>query len=328
MVVAGTTAPLPVERGLLARRDLAAGVRLSCQLTVRGDLRVEVPAETLGVRQWSCRVRSARSVTTLMKEIVLELPAGEGIDFRAGAYVQVTCPPHETRFDRFAIAPEYAGEWERLGLRRLAVSSARATTRAYSLANPPAERTAVTLIVRIATPPPGAEPSVPPGVVSSWLFSLAPDDPVEVTGPFGDFHVDVGEREMVFVGGGAGMAPMRSMIRDELLGRGTVRPMSFWYGARNRRELCYADEFDALATGHANFRWMVALSEPRPEDEWQGETGLIHDVLFERHLRHHPAPETCDYYLCGPPMMARAVLRLLERLGVRRERVRFDDFGA
>jgi Na+-transporting NADH:ubiquinone oxidoreductase subunit F len=327
-VVSGGGAAVPVEKSLLSRRELAKGTRLSCQVTIRQDLTICVPSEILGAKKWTCTVRSNRNVSTLMKELVLELPEGELLPFRAGAYVQVTCPPHQTSFTSFDIDADYDGEWERLHLRQLAVSSTKETTRAYSLANHPGEPGIVMLVIRIAIPPPGSDASVPPGVVSSYLFGRRPGDRIEISGPYGDFCALESEREMIFVGGGAGMAPMRSIILDQLRCRHTTRKMSFWYGARNLRELFYQDEFDRLANEVDNFRWCVALSEPDPADDWQGDRGFIHEVLYARYLKDHPAPEECEYYLCGPPLMIKAVLRMLDSLGVERENIRFDDFGS
>lgn len=326
-VLSGAGPPLPVETARLARRELAEGVRLACQVAIRDDLDVRVPEEIFGVRQLTCRVRSSRCVATLIKEIVLELPEGELLDFRAGAYVQVTSPPYRARFSDFAIDPEVRDEWDRLDLWRYEAGCDRSTTRAYSLANPPAESDRIVLDVRIATPPPGAPQGTPPGIVSSYLFSLRPGDEVAVSGAYGHFFASEGEREMVFVGGGAGMAPMRSLILDQLERLHSRRTITFWYGARSRRELFYAELFDALAAEHPNFRWCVALSEPRPEDAWGGETGFIHEVLYAKYLEGHPAPEDCEYYLCGPPLMIRAVRSLLDGLGVEPEAVHFDDFG-
>jgi len=326
-VTEGLVPPVPVEMSLLTRRQLADGRRLACQLVVRGDLAISLPSEVLSLRAWRCVVRSTRNVATLMKEIVLYMPDGESLDFRAGSYVQVTCPPHRTTFRSFAIDEEYRDEWDRLDLWRYAASTAEPATRAYSIANCPAERGIVTLLVRIATPPAGAPAGVGAGVVSSYLFGLKAGDQVEVSGPYGTFCADQSEREMVFVGGGAGMAPLRSIIMDQLGRLGAKRKITFWYGARNLRELFYNEELDRLEIDHDNFRWFVALSEPRAEDEWRGETGFIHEVLYERYLKEHSDPAACEYYVCGPPMMMKATLHVLERLGVPRENVRFDDFG-
>jgi Na+-transporting NADH:ubiquinone oxidoreductase subunit F len=317
---------LPTEASRLSRSEIARGVRLACQITVRDDLSIGVPEDILGVEQWTCRVRSARCVATFIKEIVLELPEGESVPPPAGRFVLVTCPPYRLPYRDLAVDASVRDEWDRLDLWRYEAATDVPTTRAYSLASHPGEKGILMLIVRIATPPP-AVPDAPPGIVSSWIFGLRPGDEVEVAGPYGHFTVDEGDSELVFVGGGAGMAPMRAHILDQLVRQGTQRRISFWYGARSLRELFYADTFDRLADEHPNFQWTVALSEPRPEDDWQGERGFIHEVLYRRYLAEHPAPETCDYYLCGPPLMVRAMRSMLDDLGVDPERIKADDFG-
>jgi Na+-transporting NADH:ubiquinone oxidoreductase subunit F len=289
---------------------------------------VRVPDAVFDVRQWECTVRSNANVATLIKELVLELPQGQTIDFRAGSYVQIACPPYQADFADFDPGSEFHDEWDRLNLRRCRAGTAISTTRAYSMANYPEEKDVISLVVRIAIPPPGAPETVPPGIVSSYLFSLKPGDKVAVSGPFGRFFAAETDNEMVFVGGGAGMAPMRSHILDQLKRLKTKRKITFWYGARSRRELFFDGDFDALQAAYQNFRWSVALSEPRPEDAWQGETGFIHDVLYESYLKDHPAPEDCEYYLCGPPMMVKAVRNMLDNLGVDADNIFFDDFGS
>jgi Na+-transporting NADH:ubiquinone oxidoreductase subunit F len=289
---------------------------------------VEVPDEVFGVRHWTCRVRSSESVGTLIKEIVLELPETEAVEFRAGSFVQIESPPFELSFADLDIGSEYRDEWDRLDLWRYRAASARPTARAYSMANYADEKGIIILNVRAAIPPPGSPDDVPAGIVSSYLFSLKPGDLVRVSGPFGHFFAHETDREMVFVGGGVGMAPMRAHILDQLKRVGSQRKISFWYGARNLRELFYREEFDRLQEENPNFRWVVALSDPRPEDGWRGKVGFVHDVLCDSYLEDHPAPEECEYYLCGPPMMMRAVMRMLDNLGVEAENIRFDDFGA
>jgi Na+-transporting NADH:ubiquinone oxidoreductase subunit F len=326
-VLEGGGALLPIEKGRISKREAAAGLRLACQVTVKEDLRVEVPDEIFGVQHWQCTVRSSRTIATLIKELVLDLPPGETIDFRAGSYVQITCPPYRAKFADFVIGDEFRGEWNRFDLWRYEAGTSKSETRAYSLANGPDERDHVRLVVRIAIPPPGAPGGVPPGVVSSYIFGLAPGDNVTVSGPYGHFFAIDSRAEMVFVGGGAGIAPMRAHILDQLGRLKSGRKITFWYGARNRRELLYADEFDRLQGAHDNFEWAVALSEPRPEDHWQGPTGFIHQVLQDRYLAQHPAPEECEYYLCGPPLMIKAVRNMLDSLGVDPENIFFDDFG-
>jgi Na+-transporting NADH:ubiquinone oxidoreductase subunit F len=255
------------------------------------------------------------------------LPAGETLDFRAGGYIQIECPPHHIRFGDFAIEEKFRDEWDRYDLWRYESRCTETVSRAYSMANYPEENDIVMLNVRIATPPPGADPEVPPGIMSSYIFSLKPDDKVTISGPYGEFFARETNAEMVFVGGGAGMAPMRSHIFDQLRRLNSKRKISFWYGARSLREMFYVEDFDALAAAHENFDWHVALSEPQPEDKWTGYTGFIHQVLYDHYLSKHPAPEDCEYYLCGPPVMANAVINMLEDLGVERENILLDDFG-
>ena len=326
LVREGAGKALAIEASRIARRDIARGVRLACQVAVRQDLRIDVPDEILFARRMACMVSSTRNVSTLIREITLAVPAGEPFTFRAGGYIQVECPPYSARFRDFVIEPEYRSEWDRLDIWRYATETSRGTTRAYSLANHPGEP-GIMLNVRIALPPPGAPPSAPPGIVSSYLFKLKQGDQVTISGPFGAMHASDSDREMVFVGGGAGMAPLRSLILDQLIGIGTRRPISFWYGARSQRELFYADQFEALAAAHPNFRWTVALSEPLPDDEWSGPRGFIHEVLYAHLLKDPPEPEECEYYLCGPPLMIKAVTRMLNDFGVPPENIRFDDFG-
>jgi Na+-transporting NADH:ubiquinone oxidoreductase subunit F len=326
-VLEGGGPVLPTETARIARREVLEGVRLACQVTIREDMRIRVPEEIFGVKQWECTLRSARNVGTMIRELVLELPEGETLEFRAGGFVQIECPPFQLGFRDFEIDAEYREEWDRLNLWRYEAAATAPTTRAYSMANYPEENEIIMLLVRLATPPPGSPDWVPPGVVSSYLFGLKPGDRVQVSGPFGHFFAEESDREMIFIGGGAGMAPMRAHILDQLVRLKSTRKISFWYGARNLRELFYVELFDGLQAQHDNFRWVVALSEPRPEDQWTGEVGFIHQVLYDRFLKDHPAPEECEYYLCGPPMMAKAVLTMLEDLGVEPESIRFDDFG-
>jgi len=326
-VASGGGALLATERAHIGRREAEAGVRLACQVKVRGDLAVELPAEILAVRRWHCRVRSNRNVATFIKELVLEIPAGEELAFRAGGYVQIVCPPHEICFRDFAIEAEYAGDWERLDLWRFTSRSTETVQRAYSMANYPGEAGGIILNVRIALPPPGVE-AAPPGVCSSYLFSRKPGDEVLVSGPFGNFFARGGEREMCFIGGGAGMAPMRSHIFDQLVRLHSRRTITFWYGARSLCEAFYIEDFDTLAARHDNFTWHLALSEPRPEDQWNGATGFIHQVLFDLYLKDHAQPEEVEYYLCGPPAMIDACRTMLFDLGVEPENVMFDDFGS
>jgi Na+-transporting NADH:ubiquinone oxidoreductase subunit F len=294
---------------------------------VRHDLKVQVPREVFGVKEWECTVRSNRNVATFIKELVLELPPGETIDFRAGGYVQVECPSHTLKFTDFDIEPKFRDEWDRYNLWRYESVVKTPVSRAYSMANYPEENTIIMLNVRIATPPAGAPPSTPPGIMSSYLFNLKPGDKIKASGPFGEFFAKETGNEMVFVGGGAGMAPMRSHIFDQLKRLHTKRKMSFWYGARSWREMFYIEEFNRLQEENDNFKWSIALSDPLPEDNWTGYTGFIHATLSEEYLNDHPAPEECEYYLCGPPMMNAAVIHMLEELGVETENILLDDFG-
>lgn len=318
---------LPTETGALGRRRVDEGVRLACQVTVREALRVQIAEDVFGVRRWPCTVRSNRNVASFIKELVLELPPGQDVAFTAGGYVQVDCPSYEARFADFDIEPRFRPEWDRHKLWELEAGTREPTTRAYSMANYPEEKGVIILNVRIATPPSGSGRRIPPGVVSSYLFSLKPGDQVTIAGPYGEFFARETDREMVYIGGGAGMAPMRSHIFDQLERVKTGRRISFWYGARSKLELFYAKDFDDLAQRHDNFDWTVALSEPRLEDGWTGPTGFIHQVVYDNYLKEHPAPEDCEYYLCGPPLMVAAVTKMLADLGVEREQIMFDDFG-
>jgi Na+-transporting NADH:ubiquinone oxidoreductase subunit F len=326
-VFEGGGAILPTETNHISKRDAAQGDRLSCQVTVKQPMRIRVPEEVFGVRKWECTVRSNHNVATFIKELVLELPEGEEVPFRAGGYIQIECPPHHVKFADFDVEERFRADWDRFDLWRYESHVKDPVLRAYSMANFPLENDIIMLNVRIATPPPGASPEVPPGAMSSYIFSLKPGDKTTISGPFGEFFARETENEMVFVGGGAGMAPMRSHIFDQLERLNSRRKMSFWYGARSKREMFYVDDFDGLAAAHDNFGWHVALSDPLPEDSWTGYTGFIHNVLYEHYLRDHPAPEDCEYYMCGPPMMNAAVIDMLENLGVERENILLDDFG-
>jgi Na+-transporting NADH:ubiquinone oxidoreductase subunit F len=326
-ILSGGGAILPTEQSLISKRDAARHYRLSCQVSVKQDLVVQVPDEVFGVRKYACTVESNRNVASFIKELVLRLDAGEEMDFRAGGYVQVECPPYDLTFSDFDIDERFRGEWDHHNLWRYESNVREATSRAYSMANYPLEKGLVILNVRIATPPPGADRKAPPGIVSSYIFGLKAGDRVTVAGPFGDFFARNTSNEMVFIGGGAGMAPMRAHIFDQLKRIRTQRKMSFWYGARSLREAFYVDEFDRLTAENANFTWHLALSEPLPEDNWTGPVGFIHKVLQESYLERHPAPEDCEYYLCGPPMMNSAVIKMLDDLGVTRDQILLDDFG-
>jgi Na+-transporting NADH:ubiquinone oxidoreductase subunit F len=318
---------LPTEASLISKREAREGERLACQVTVFQDLEVLVPDDVFGVKKWECTVRSNRNVATFIKELVLELPPGESMEFRAGGYVQLECPPHDLSYATMEIDPVYRPDWEQYRLFELESHVNEPTTRAYSMASYPEENDIILLNVRIATPPPGKQGKVPPGIMSSYIFNLKPGDKIVASGPYGEFFARETDNEMLFIGGGAGMAPMRSHIYDQLKRLHSKRRISFWYGARSLREAFYIEEFDRLAAQHGNFTWHLALSEPLPEDNWSGPVGFIHEVLYEHYLKDHPAPEDCEYYLCGPPLMIAAVTHLLDDLGVEKENVLFDDFG-
>ncbi len=322
----GGGAILPTELGHVSRGEAREGCRLSCQVKVKQDMRIELPAEVFSVRKWNCTVRSNRNVATFIKELVLELPPGEAVPFRAGGYIQIEAPPHHVRYRDFEIEKKFHGDWDKFNLWRYESKVGDTVTRAYSMANSPVEEGIIMLNVRIASPPPN-NPDVPPGLMSSFIFGLKAGDKVTISGPFGEFFARDTDNEMVFVGGGAGMAPMRSHIFDLFKRIHTKRKVSFWYGARSLREAFYVEDFDEIQASNDNFVWHIALSSPLPEDNWQGYTGFIHQVLLEEYLAKHPSPEDCEYYLCGPPMMNDAVINMLLDLGVERENILFDDFG-
>lgn len=324
-VKSGGGSLLPTEASHINRRQAADGERLACQVAVKQDMDIEVPEDVFGVKKWECTVRSNENRATFIKELVVELPKGETLDFRAGGYIQIECPAYDLKYDSFDIPEEYREDWDKYSLWEITSTVKEPVLRAYSMANYPEENDIVMLNVRIATPPPGQ--NVPAGQMSSYIFNLKPGDKVTVSGPFGEFFARETGNEMVFVGGGAGMAPMRSHIYDQLRRLKSSRKMSFWYGARSLREAFYVEEFDQLAEENENFEWHMGLSDPLPEDNWKGHTGFIHDVLRDSYLANHPAPEECEYYLCGPPMMNAAVINMLLDMGVERENIMLDDFG-
>ncbi len=325
-VVSGGGHILPTERDFMTRSEIRDGIRLGCQAPVKQDMEIEIPPEIFDIKKWQCTVRSNDNVATFIKELVLELPPGVDVGFKAGGYIQIECPPHKLEFSNFDVEDQYRDDWDRHDLWRYRSHARETTSRAYSMANYPEERGLIKLNVRIATPPPN-KPHAPPGVMSSYIFNLKPGDRVTISGPYGEFFVKDTNAEMIYVGGGAGMAPLRSHIFDLLKRLHSNRKISYWYGARSLREVFYADEFDRLHEDNLNFTWKLALSEPQPEDDWTGPTGFIHQVLYDEYLKNHPAPEDCEYYLCGPPMMNDAVLKLLDDLGVAQENIIFDDFG-
>jgi len=317
---------LPTEKTQLKRKEIRQGKRLSCQVPVKQNMRIEIDPEVFDVKRWPCRVRSNRNVATFIKELIIELPAGEDVRFRAGGFIQIEAPEHKLTYENFDIEEEYRTDWDKLNMWRYHSVVDEPVVRAYSMANYPQEKGIIMLNVRVASPPP-QKPDAPPGKMSSYLFNLKAGDTVSITGPYGEFFAKETGNEMVFIGGGAGMAPMRSHIFDQLKRLDSKRKITFWYGARSLRELFYQEEFDRLAAEHPNFSWYLALSEPQPEDNWNGYIGFIHQVLYEQYLKNHPAPEDCEYYICGPPMMLAAVLKLLDGLGVEKENILFDDFG-
>lgn len=316
---------LPTEKSHISRGEAKEGCRLSCQVVVKQDMKIKVPEEVFGVRKWECTVRSNNNVATFIKELILELPEGENVDFRAGGYIQIECPPHVAEYKNFDIDEDYRDAWDNFKLWDYKSVVEEDVSRAYSMANYPLEKGIIMLNVRIATPPP--KTNFPPGKMSSYIFNLKPGDKVTISGPYGEFFAKDTDNEMIFIGGGAGMAPMRSHLYDQFNRIKTDRKVSFWYGARSLREAFYVDEFDKIAEDNPNFTWHLALSEPQPEDNWKGKTGFIHQVLYENYLKDHPAPEDCEYYICGPPMMNQAVFKMLDDLGVEPENIAFDDFG-
>jgi Na+-transporting NADH:ubiquinone oxidoreductase subunit F len=317
---------LPTELSHISKREAAEGERLACQVSVKHDMDIEVEDSVFGVKKWECTVKSNENVATFIKELVLELPSGEAIDYRAGGYIQIECPAHVSKYSDMNIEEEYRPDWDKFNLWRFVSDVKEPALRAYSMASYPEEKE-IMLNVRIATPPPGASDDVPPGVMSSFIFNLKPGDKVFVSGPYGEFYAKDTDNEMVFVGGGAGMAPMRSHIFDQLRRLKSKRKMTFWYGARSKREMFYVEDFDMLAKENDNFEWHVALSDPLPDDNWKGYTGFIHNVLFEEFLKNHPNPEDCEYYMCGPPIMNSSVINMLIANGVDPENIFLDDFG-
>lgn len=317
---------LPTELDHISKGEAREGCRLSCQVNVKQDMKIELPEEIFGIKKWECSVRSNDNKATFIKELVLEVPSGESVPFRAGGYIQIEAPAHHVKYADYDVPAEYRGDWERFGFFKLESKVDEETIRAYSMANYPDEEGIIMLNVRIASPPPN-NLTLPPGKMSSFIWSLKQGDKVTISGPFGEFFAKETENEMIFIGGGAGMAPMRSHIFDQLGRIKTDRKISFWYGARSKREMFYEEDFDMLAKDNENFVWHVALSDPQPEDDWTGYTGFIHNVLLENYLKDHEAPEDCEFYMCGPPMMNAAVINMLKELGVEDENILLDDFG-
>ncbi|MCA9659189.1 MAG: NADH:ubiquinone reductase (Na(+)-transporting) subunit F [Myxococcales bacterium] len=323
----GGGALLPTEEGHISKGEAREGCRLSCQVKVKSDMEIEVEPEIFSVRKWQCKVRSNHNVATFIKELVLELPEGETVPFRAGGYIQIECPAHTVHYKDFLIEEQFREDWDKFNMWRYVSKVDEGVTRAYSMANYPEEFGIIMLNVRIASPPPRAPEGTPPGIMSSYIFGLKPGDEVTISGPFGEFFAKETDAEMVFIGGGAGMAPMRSHIFDQFKRLHTKRKVSFWYGARSLREAFYVDHFDRIAEENENFTWHLALSDAKPEDNWTGYTGFIHQVVLENYLKDHEAPEDVEYYMCGPPMMNQAVINMLTDLGVEPENILLDDFG-
>ena len=317
---------LQTETSKLNRKQIREHYRLSCQLAVKENLSLEVPAELFDIKKWECTVRSNHNVATFIKELVLELPEGEDVNFRAGGYVQIEAPPHTVNYKDFIVEDEYKPDWDKYNLWKYVSKVDEDCVRAYSMASYPDEKGIIMLNVRIATPPPNVA-DAPPGQMSSFIFNLKPGDKVIISGPYGEFFAKDTNNEMIFVGGGAGMAPMRSHIFDQMRRLHSKRKITYWYGARSFREMFYVEDFDMLQKENDNFKWYIGLSEPLPEDNWDGYTGFIHQILYDNYLKDHPAPEDCEYYLCGPPMMISAVTKMLDELGVEPDNILFDDFG-
>ena len=318
---------LPTEAGHINRKEAKDNWRLACQVKVKEDMKIGIPDEVFGIKKFRCTVRSNDNVATFIKELVLEIQDGETLEFEAGGYIQIDIPEYAgLSYKSFDVEDEYREDWDKWDLWKYTANNDEDCFRAYSMANHPAEGQIVMLNVRIATPPPGKD-DVPPGIASSYIFDLKPGDEVYVSGPYGEFFQQKTQREMCFIGGGAGMAPMRSHLFDLFHTQKTDRKVSFWYGARSRREMFYDDQFKDIEKDFSNFKYHVALSNALPEDDWEGYEGFIHQVLQDNYLMKHDAPEDIEYYLCGPPMMNEAVFRMLDEMGVDDEMIRFDDFG-
>jgi Na+-transporting NADH:ubiquinone oxidoreductase subunit F len=331
-VLEGGGEVLPTEVGFFTRKQLQQNWRLGCQVKVKNDLKIKIPEEVLGIKKWECEVISNKNVATFIKEFVVKLPDNETLNFRSGGYIQIDVPPCEVDFSKdIYVEEEFRDEWDKYKMWDLKMVNREPTFRAYSMANHPAENNIIMLNVRIATPPWDKKTQsfmkVNPGVCSSYIFSRKPGDKVTISGPYGEFFIKDTDREIMFIGGGAGMAPMRSHIFDLFLTKRTTRKTTFWYGARSKREIFYEEHFRRIEREFPNFKFVIALSEPKPEDNWTGFTGFIHQVIYDQYLSKHEAPEDIEYYICGPPLMLQAVLKMLDELGVPREMIAFDDFG-
>ncbi|MCB9681295.1 MAG: NADH:ubiquinone reductase (Na(+)-transporting) subunit F [Alphaproteobacteria bacterium] len=325
-VIDGGGDVLPTEMGHLSLRERKEHWRLGCQVRVKQDMSIQVPDEIFGIQKFDCTVRSNDNVATFIKELVLEIDGGKFLEFQAGGYIQIDIPKYRCDYKGFAIEQEYRGDWDQFDLWRYhGANDEEGVFRAYSMANHPAEGNIVMLNVRIALPPRGMD--VPCGVASSYIFNLKPGDKAVVSGPYGEFFIQPTQREMIYVGGGAGMAPLRAHLFHLFHTLKTDRKVSYWYGARSLREMFYWDHFTAIEKEFPNFRFVLALSEPMPEDNWDGAVGFIHKVLYDMYLKDHDAPEDCEYYMCGPPPMVNAVMKMLDDVGVAKEDIHFDDFG-
>lgn len=330
-VLEGGGTILPTEVGYFTRKEQANHWRLGCQVKIREDMKIHVEPEIFGIKKWECEVVSNHNVATFIKEFVVKLPEGENLDFKSGGYIQIDVPQCEVDFKDMVVEEEYRPEWDKFKMWDLKMKNPEPIYRAYSMANHPAEGNIVMLNIRIATPPwdrkAGGFMKVNPGICSSFIFSRKPGDKVMVSGPYGEFFIKPTDKEMMFIGGGAGMAPMRSHIFDLFQTKKTNRKATFWYGGRSLRELFYMDDFEKIEKEFDNFKFNVALSEPLPEDKWTGYTGFIHQVIMDNYLKTHPEPEEIEYYICGPPMMNDAVIKMLDDYGVPPENIAFDDFG-
>lgn len=318
---------LPTEKTHINKKAEREGCRLSCQVAVKQDMKIEVPPEVFETKKWRCKVRSNRNVATFIKELVLELPEGEDVGFKAGGYIQIEAPPHKLSYKDFDIEKEYHEDWDKFNVWDNESIVTEPVIRAYSMANYPGEKGIIMLNVRVASPPPRAPKGTPPGKMSSFIFNLKPGDEVTISGPYGEFFIKETPAEKIYIGGGAGMAPLRSHIFELFKNMDTDCKVSYWYGGRSVRELFYLDEFEELEKKNPNFKMHIALSDPLPEDNWTGLTGFIHQVLHDEYLAKHPAPEDCEYYICGPPIMLKCVQDMLSDLGVEPENIAFDDFG-
>ena len=331
-VVEGGGEILATEKGFFSRKEQMAHWRLGCQTKVKEDLKVIVPESVFGVKEWECEVVSNRNVATFIKEFVVKLPEGEHMDFKSGSYAQIKIPKYEVKYSDYVVEEQFRGDWDKFNMWSLTAKNTEDTVRAYSMANYPAEGNIITLNVRIATPPMDRVThtwqKVPAGIASSYIFSLKPGDKVTMSGPYGDFHIhEDSDAEMLYIGGGAGMAPLRAQLLHLFLTEHTTRKVSFWYGARSRSEIFYEEDFRAIEREFPNFSFHIALSAPLPEDNWTGLTGFIHQAIYDNYLKDHEAPEDIEYYMCGPGPMSAAAITMLDNLGVPPEQINYDNFG-